>query len=160
MSSRNKEMQARTEGMAYALRIAKEKGIEELEKEIKFRNLTGISLNLSRKDLNTASEKIKEMTMDTFTILTVAVLHDEFGFGERRCQRFIDRMNQKAECMIDDFCTWDDYIQTIKEELNLELQIRWNKCRQTVVFKNDDKHFPGLPTVRIRIWESVPCSNV
>ncbi len=40
------------------------------------------------------------MTMDTFTILTVAVLHDEFGFGEKRCQRFIDRMNKKAECMI------------------------------------------------------------
>ena len=127
MSSRNKEMQARTEGMAYALKIAGQGGIEELEKEIKFRNLTGISLNLSRKDLNTASEKIKEMTMDTFTILTVAVLHDEFGFGEKRCQRFIDRMNKKAECMIDDFCTWDDYIRTIKEELNLELQIRWNK---------------------------------
>lgn len=127
MSSRNKEMQARTEGMAYALRIAREKGIEELEKEIKFRNLTGISLNLSRKDLNQASEKIKEMTMDTFTIPTVAVLHDEFGFGEKRCQRFIDRMNQKADCLIDDFCTWDDYIRTIKDELNLNLQIRWNR---------------------------------
>ncbi|BFK24959.1 hypothetical protein [Blautia producta] len=127
MSSRNKEMQARTEGMAYALRIAREKGIEELEKEIKFRNLTGISLNLSRKDLNQASEKIKEMTMDTFTILTVAVLHDEFGFGEKRCQRFIDRMNQKADCLIDDFCAWDDYIRTIKDELNLNLQIRWNR---------------------------------
>ena len=127
MSSRNKEMQARTDGMAYALRIAKEKGIGELEKEIKFRNLTGIPLNLSRNDHNKASEKIKEMTMDTFTILTVAVLHDEFGFGEKRCQKFIDRMNQKAECMIDDFCTWDDYIQTIKEELNINLQIRWNK---------------------------------
>lgn len=113
--------------MAYALKIARQGGIEELEKEISFRNLTGISMNLSRKDLNTASEKIKEMTMDTFTILTVAVLHDEFGFGEKRCQRFIDRMNKKAECMIDDFCTWDDYIRTIKEELNLELQIRWNK---------------------------------
>lgn len=127
MSSINKEMQARTEGMTYALRIAKEKRLEELEKEIKFRNLTGISLNLSRKDLNKASEKIKEMTMDTFTILTVAVLHDEFGFGEKRCQRFIDRMNKKAECMIDDLCTWDDYIKSIKEELNVNLQIRWNR---------------------------------
>nr|DAD86139.1 MAG TPA: hypothetical protein [Siphoviridae sp. ctGyV19] len=127
MSSINKEMQARTEGMTYALRIAKEKRLEELEKEIKFRNLTGISLNLSRKDLNKASEKIKEMTMDTFTILTVAVLHDEFGFGEKRCQRFIDRMNKKAECMIDDLCTWDDYIKSIKEELNINLQIRWNR---------------------------------
>lgn len=113
--------------MTYALRIAKEKRLEELEKEIKFRNLTGISLNLSRKDLNKASEKIKEMTMDTFTILTVAVLHDEFGFGEKRCQRFIDRMNKKAECMIDDLCTWDDYIKSIKEELNINLQIRWNR---------------------------------
>lgn len=127
MSSLNKEMQARTEGMAYALRIAKEKGIEELEKEIKSRNLTGISLNLSRKDLNKASEKIKEITMDTFSILTVAVLHDEFGFGEKRCQRYLDRMDQKAECMVDDLCTWEDYIQTIKEELNIEMQIRWNK---------------------------------
>ncbi|MFQ7607471.1 hypothetical protein [uncultured Blautia sp.] len=127
MSSRNKEMQARTEGMAYALKIAKQDGIEELEKEIKFRNLTGISLNVSRKDLNAASERIKSMTLDTFTILTVAVLHDEFGFGETRCQRFLDRMSQKAECMIDDFCTWEDYIQTIKEELHLDLHIRWNK---------------------------------
>lgn len=127
MSSLNKEMQARTEGMAYALRIAKEKGIEELEKEIRSRNLTGISLNLSRKDLNKASEKIKEITMDTFSILTVAVLHDEFGFGEKRCQRYLDRMDQKAECMVDDLCTWEDYIQTIKEELNIEMQIRWNK---------------------------------
>lgn len=127
MSSLNKEMQARTEGMAYAFRIAKEKGIEELEKEIKSRNLTGISLNLSRKDLNKASEKIKEITMDTFSILTVAVLHDEFGFGEKRCQRYLDRMDQKAECMVDDLCTWEDYIQTIKEELNIEMQIRWNK---------------------------------
>mgnify|MGYP006965344543 FL=1 len=127
MSSLNKEMQARTEGMAYVFRIAKEKGIEELEKEIRSRNLTGISLNLSRKDLNKASEKIKEITMDTFSILTVAVLHDEFGFGEKRCQRYLDRMDQKAECMVDDLCTWEDYIQTIKEELNIEMQIRWNK---------------------------------
>ena len=127
MSSRKKEMQARTEGLAYALKIAKQGGIEELEKEIKFRNLTGISLNVSRKDLNAASERIKSMTLDTFTILTVAVLHDEFGFGETRCQRFLDRMSQKAECMIDDFCTWEDYIQTIKEELHLDLHIRWNK---------------------------------
>ena len=127
MSSFNKEMQARTEGMAYAFRIAKEKGIEELEKEIKFRNLTGISLNLSRKDLNKASEKINEITMDTFSILTVAVLHDEFGFGEKRCQRYLDRMDQKAECMVDNLCTWGDYIQTIKEELNIEMQIRWSR---------------------------------
>lgn len=35
---KNKEEQARLEGMAQALRIAKEKGIEGLEEEIRMRN--------------------------------------------------------------------------------------------------------------------------
>ena len=41
-------MKGRTEGMEFALRLVKDKGIEELEKEIKFRNRTGISLNVTR----------------------------------------------------------------------------------------------------------------
>ena len=41
-------MQGRTEGMELALRIAKDKGIEELEKEVRFRQKTGISLNVTR----------------------------------------------------------------------------------------------------------------
>lgn len=52
-------MKGRTEGMEFALRLVKDKGIEELEKEIKFRNRTGISLNVTRQELNAASEKNK-----------------------------------------------------------------------------------------------------
>lgn len=44
-------MKGRTEGMEFALRLVKDKGIEELEKEIKFRNRTGISLNVTRQEL-------------------------------------------------------------------------------------------------------------
>lgn len=52
--------------------------------------------------MNKACTKIKEMT------LSVATLHDEFDFGAKRCQRFIERMNLKAECIVDDLVTWDD----------------------------------------------------
>lgn len=52
-------MKGRTEGMEFALRLVKDKGIEELEKEIKFRNRTGISLNVTRQELNAASGKNK-----------------------------------------------------------------------------------------------------
>lgn len=127
MSKYDQMMQYRTDGMEYALRIAKEKGIEALEREVRFRNKTGISIPVDMEQLNAASNKIKEMTLDTFTILTIATLHDEFGFGEKRCQRWLDRMNKKAECIIDDFAEWEDYIQAIKEELNMDLKIRWNK---------------------------------
>lgn len=84
MAKFDQYMQGRTEGMEFALRLAKDKGIEELEKEIKFRNSTGISLNVTRQELNAASNKIKEMTLDTFTTLGIAVLHDVFGFGEKK----------------------------------------------------------------------------
>ena len=55
MSKMDSYMQGRTEGMEFALRLVKDKGIEELEKEIKFRQRTGISLNVTRQELNAAS---------------------------------------------------------------------------------------------------------
>lgn len=100
-------MKGRTEGMEFALRLVKDKGIEELEKEIKFRNRTGISLNV--------------------TILGIAALHDAFGFGEKRCQRFMDKMGEGAEYLMNDLATWEDYISAIKEELGMNLKIRWNR---------------------------------
>lgn len=56
----------------------------------------------------------------------VATLHDEFDFGAKRCQRFIERMNLKAECIVDDLATWDDFIGQIREELGIQIVIRRN----------------------------------
>ena len=110
-----------------ALDIVKKDGIEALEKEVQFRNVTGIHMPLAKKDLDKATVKIKEQLLDTVTVLSVATLHDEFGFGGKRCQRFIKRFNTKAECLVDDMVSWDDYIQMIREELGIELVIRRNE---------------------------------
>lgn len=84
MSKLDSYIQGRTEGMEFALRLVKDKGIEELEKEIRFRQRTGISLNVTRQELNEASNKIKEMTLDTFTLLSIACLCDLWGFGKKK----------------------------------------------------------------------------
>lgn len=120
------EEKARREGMAYALRIAKEKGIDGLEDDLKMRNAINLPIPVSKKALEECSINIKNNILDTIMILMVATLHDEFGFGEKRVQRAIDRLNYKAECIGEDYCTWDDQIQTIKEELNIDLGIRKN----------------------------------
>lgn len=80
----------REDGLDLALRIVRQGGIEALEKEVRFRNITGVHTSLAVKDLDKASEQIKAMTLDTFTILSIAVLHDYFGFGQIRCQRYMD----------------------------------------------------------------------
>lgn len=116
----------REDGLSLALRIAKEGGIEALEREIRFRGVTGIHTSLASKDLDKASEQIKEITLDTFTVMSVAVLHDEFGFGEKRCQRYMDGINKAAEYIVDGLATWPDYISAIKEEIGLDLRIRWD----------------------------------
>lgn len=122
----NDYMAGREDGLLMALDIVKKGGIEELEKEIRFRNVTGIRTPLAKKDLDKATLKIKQQLLDTVTVLSVATLHDEYGFGAKRCERFIARFNLKAECLVDDMASWDDYIQAIREELGLQLVIRRN----------------------------------
>ena len=86
----------REDGLDFALRIVRQGGIEALEKEVRFRNITGVHTSLAVKDLDKASEQIKAMTLDTFTILSIAVLHDYFGFGQIRCQRYMDGMDAEG----------------------------------------------------------------
>lgn len=126
MSKMNDYMSGRQDGLLLALKIVKEGGVEALEEEIRFRNITGIHTALSRKDLNEASEKIKARTVDTLTVLSVVTVRDEFGFGKQRLQRFVDRMNLKADCLLSDMVTWEDFIKDIEEDIGIKLRIRQN----------------------------------
>ena len=119
-------MQYRTDGMEYALRIAKEQGIEALEKEVKTRMGTRISLRMTTNEINRATEAIKHMTLDTVSLMMVLTLHDELGFGAKRCKRFLDRFTLKTECLLEDYATWKDYQQIIRDELGFEMELRWN----------------------------------
>ena len=126
MSKLDQYMQGRTEDMEFALRLAKDKGIEELEKEVRFRNRTGVSLNLTRQELAAGSQNIKNMTFDTMLAMSMMVLRDEFDFGKKRLERFKDRFTQKAASLAGDYCTWLDIIDTIKDETGIDLEIRIN----------------------------------
>lgn len=126
MARLDKEEVARRDGMAYALRIAKEKGIEGLEEEIKYRNITEIPIAIKRDKLNECIENIKLNTIDTILILSAVTLRDEFGFGKARLARFIERFNLKTDCLVEDYCTWDDLRQNLEEECGIKLSIRQN----------------------------------
>ena len=97
--SSSKEEIARREGMSYALRYAKEHGFDELEKELKYRGAYEIPFKISNNDLQKFTDNAKNMMLDTVLILASMTLHDEFGFGRERLQRFIKRFNFKAECI-------------------------------------------------------------
>lgn len=122
----SKEEQWRREGMAYALKVAREKGVEGLEEEIKFRNISQVPIAISRDKIDECILNIKLNTIDTMLILSASTLRDEFGFGKDRLARFVERFNGKAECLADGFCTWDDQMQMLAEECGIKLNIRHN----------------------------------
>ena len=124
--ARNKEEQARMEGMAQALRIAKEKGIEGLEADLKMRNIIGLPCAVNKAVLDECIMKIKYNVVDTFTILVAYTLHEKFGFGKERLGRFIQAFNFQAECLDEDYCTWEDQIEILRQECGLDLSIRKN----------------------------------
>ena len=124
--SRNKEEQARMEGMAQALRIAKAKGIDGLEADLKMRNITGLPCAVSREAMDECIMNIKYNVVDTFTILVAYTLHEKFGFGKTRLNRFIHDFNFQAECLDEDYCTWEDQIEILRQECGLDLSIRKN----------------------------------
>lgn len=119
-------MNGRNEGMLYAYNFAREHGLDALEEEIKLRRLTNLPTKVSTKAMNECVINIKNNVVDTFVLLLVQTLQDEFGFGPKRLKRVIDRFELKASCIGENYLTWQDMIDTIREELGFELAIRKN----------------------------------
>ena len=126
MARISKEERLRQEGMAQAYRIAQTRGIDGLKKEIEIRKLTGIPVGISPSALEESVRRIKENTIDTVNILTAMTLHDEFGFGAARIERFRKRFDFKTECLMEDYVTWLEMIDALKKETGLEYAIRMN----------------------------------
>lgn len=124
MSKMTDYQAGREDGLLLAERIVKEGGLERLQEEIKYRGITGVHTQLAKKEIEKASEVIKMTTIDIILLLALSTVRDEFGFGEKRMQRLINRMEKKATCLTGDMATWEDFRETIKEETGIEVNVR------------------------------------
>lgn len=113
----------REDGLLMAKRLIEEGGLGRLEDEIKYRNLTGIHTGLVQKELEKTTRQIKMTTLDTVLLLAISSIRDEYDFGAVRLKRLIDRMERKAQALIGDMATWEDFRQTIQEELGIEIDV-------------------------------------
>lgn len=66
----------------------------------------------------------KEATMQStrlFIALPVFILHDKFGWGRLRCERFIDEMAKFMEAYSENRLNVADVLATIQEELGFDI---------------------------------------
>ena len=114
---------ARREGMAYAYKIVKENGIDRLEQEIRYRNISKAPIGVEKETIDLFTNKCKRAIFSSMTCLVLMILRDEYGFGKVRGERFLEQFQNKAECLLKDFASWEDFRDTIKEEMNIDIAL-------------------------------------
>lgn len=127
MSKVNDLMQGRNEGMAMALKIAREGGIEALEKELQYRNITGISLNLTQKEIKAAAYISSVRATEVAIAISLVTLMDEFKMSRSQLHKFKAAFDAKVYEALESGDSKDvlkQYTDRILEEVGIEVMIK------------------------------------
>lgn len=115
-----KDEKLRYQGARWALDMIKSKGVDETIKDLEWRGVTMCPLKVSQHDIDDFVETAKRKCVLTVCCMAAAVLHDEFDFGQSRINKFVQRFNQKTECLTGDFTTWSGIKDALKEETGID----------------------------------------
>lgn len=145
MAKVDKEYKARMEGMMRALDIAKQKGIEGLEKEIRMRGFFKMAFEISQKEWEQMLDFLIKNMHSTYTTVAGITLHDTFGFGKIRLKRFQRAFDEKTKLATEfdrfgnHFVTLEDYAVYLKGELGMDLDVERVAMCQNVYRGEDEK---------------------
>ncbi len=123
MGRLSKEEQARFAGADWMLKIAETQGVDAARKELEYRNVRGLPLAVKKSDFEKCWTDEKKNLTNCLILLAISTLHDEYGFGLERMNRFISRFNTKGACLLEGYVDWHDLQQTIKEESGLMIPL-------------------------------------
>lgn len=96
-----KEEKWRNEGAAYALRLAKEKGIDYLEKDLRSCGALGISVILPQKAVEELYDMLAKRIMNTIKTVALWTLYYEDGWRSTRLQRFEQQMDKHSKMCLE-----------------------------------------------------------
>ena len=125
----NRKMQeynrGRSQGLDMARRLLEDAGETKaaalVVEEIRIRGKLPVQMAVTSNEINRGLEHIKLCMYETFLCQSLMVLHDQFGFGRKRCLDFMARWNLKTDCMSSRLVNWSDYIKAIKDELDIDV---------------------------------------
>ena len=123
----NDLMKGRNEGLRLALTIAERDGIDGLRKELEYRGITKLDLNVSHKELQKATEQMRVTMFDTMRIFTVGLLMDLYGFGKKRVLKWVDDFNLGLENLGDDPAQWQEMVKKVNDYIGCDLSVYWNE---------------------------------
>ena len=87
------------------------------------------TLNMTRESLNGTikaaredeRERVKKFIVTYYSASVALVLHDKWGFGQKRLTRVVGQINDLFESILLDYVSIEDIRKTLKEETGVDL---------------------------------------
>ena len=117
------------QGMVYACRLAQEQGVDALVKTVKQRGVTKVDITASDKRLNDMWGALSDNIGQNMLTTAVWVLHDTFGFGQKRLQQFMTEFDKATanlmnlDYMGEHYVTLEDYAVELNRKYDLGLDV-------------------------------------
>ncbi|MBO5100591.1 MAG: hypothetical protein J6B63_04705 [Treponema sp.] len=84
------------------------------------------TLNIKVSDINknkeTATKDAVNEAVSLMLSIPVMVLHDKYGFGKKRLQKFTDQCLELFDSFNKGYVSFEDLINTLKEETGVEVK--------------------------------------
>lgn len=95
-----KSHKLRMDGMAMALRIVEEYGVEGLREEVKTRKAMFIPLEVTRKSVEDLNDFLGKRILNTYRTEMLFTLNQEFGFGPKRLLKFYEKFGNTVDMVL------------------------------------------------------------
>ena len=144
----------RNEGMAYALKIAKEGGIEELERQVKARGLLKLTVKFTADEMQQSFENLAERIYNNMLTAVYAVLRDKYGFGIKRLHDFKAAFNHKIRGIVErdpmghHYARFEDYALEANEEYDLGIDLDRISETEEINEKNDEIYISAKECIK------------
>lgn len=146
MAKLDKEYKARMDGMIYAYKVAEEKGVEALKKEIMTRGFFKLDISMPMDYAEKVHSFIGTNIYNTVLSTVLYVLKRHKGYGTKRLQDFKALYDKEAMHLID--LNWHgEHFVTLEQralELNRDHGFEFDLARLSVLQKEDDSTNPHI----------------
>ena len=144
--ARDKEFEARMQGMIYALNVVKESGVEALEQDMKKRNILKLPVTVSEKKMHEYFGTIARNLYNNTLTAVAYTLHNSYGFGRKRIHKFKEAFDKTVQYTLDldylggHFVRLEDYAIELNEKYDLGIDINIVAVCQEKYDKDDDRY--------------------
>ena len=143
----DKSFEWRMQGMIYACKIAKEKGVEYLIKDIKRRGVTKADIIYKDSQLSELWDNLSKNIYTNMLVTVLYVLHDRYGFRKERLKKFKNFYDEAVnitlnlDYMGEHYVKMQDYAVELNKKYDLGLDIdKVAVCEDSFDENNPDYH--------------------